>query len=202
MTLKLIDQVLTAAISLLVYGSEFWFTLAFALYVVTHDHENLEKTLPAARPAARPVAKPPAFKKDSFIPAQAVSSQAIFVSEKTPSTEVFSEKSLSPKVASSVASLKDIFPKPLSAKVSSKKISSQKTVLQPVTCEPVNWKKWKAADLRKASIAKACGVRMTPIGSRRKLTKADLIAQYEQNLKRLTRSPMPLSASLKSSQTA
>ncbi len=185
MTLKLIDQILTAAISLLVYGSEFWFTLAFTLYVATHNPEKQEKTLP--------VAKPPAFEKDSFIPAQAVSSRAISVSEKTLSTKVFSEKSLSPKVAS---------PKPLSAKISSKKISSQKTLSQPITCEPVNWKKWKAADLRKASIAKACGVRMTPIGSRRKLTKADLIAQYEQNLKRLTRSPMPSSASLRSSQTA
>ncbi len=191
MTLKLIDQVLTAAISLLVYGSEFWFTLAFTLYVVTHDSKKLEKTLP--------VAKPPAFAKNSFIPTQAVSGQTrISIPEKMTSTKVFSDKSLSPKVAPQ----KDLFPKSLSATILSKTISSQKSRSQPIACEPVNWKKWKAADLRKASIAKACGVRMTPIGSRRKLTKADLIAQYEQNLKRLTRSPIPSSASLKSSQIA
>lgn len=178
MTFKLIDQALTAAISLLIYGSEFWFTLAFVLYVATHDSKKLEKTLPVAKL----VAKTPAFEKDSFIAVQAIS-----VSEKAPSAKVFSEKSLSPKA--------------LSPKISAAKIS-EAPISQPIICEPVNWKKWKAADLRKASIAKVCGVRMTPIGSRRKLTKADLIAQYEQNLKRLTRSPMPLSASLKSSQTA
>ena len=56
----------------------------------------------------------------------------------------------------------------------------------PIVCKPVNWKKWKVSELRQASIAKACGVRTTPIGSKRKLKKADLIAQYEQNLKRMT----------------
>jgi len=58
-----------------------------------------------------------------------------------------------------------------------------------IVCEPVNWRKWKVADLRKASIAKICGVRTRPIGSRRNLLKADLIAQYEQQLKRLTKAP-------------
>lgn len=183
MTFKLIDQALTAAISLLIYGSEFWFTLAFVLYVATHDSKKLEKTLPVAKL----VAKTPAFEKDSFEKDSFIAVQAISVSEKAPSAKVFSEKSLSPKA--------------LSPKISAAKIS-EAPISQPIICEPVNWKKWKAADLRKASTAKVCGVRMTPIGSRRKLTKADLIAQYEQNLKRLTRSPMPLSASLKSSQTA
>ncbi len=58
-----------------------------------------------------------------------------------------------------------------------------------ITCEPVNWKKWKVSDLRKANIARTCGVRTRPIGSRRNLTKADLIAQYEQQLKRFTKAP-------------
>ncbi len=58
-----------------------------------------------------------------------------------------------------------------------------------IVCEPVNWKRWKVADLRKASIAKVCGVRIRPIGSRRNLSKADLIAQYEQQMRRLTKSP-------------
>ncbi|MFK8182476.1 MAG: hypothetical protein AB8B99_03820 [Phormidesmis sp.] len=62
---------------------------------------------------------------------------------------------------------------------------------QTLVCEPVNWKLWKVADLRKASVAKACGVRTRPIGSRRNLLKADLIAQYKQNLKRLTK-PAPM----------
>ena len=56
-----------------------------------------------------------------------------------------------------------------------------------IVCEPVDWKKWKVADLRKASIANICGVRTRPIGSRRNLPKADLIAQYKQQLKRLTK---------------
>lgn len=60
-----------------------------------------------------------------------------------------------------------------------------------IVCEPVNWKLWRVADLRKASVAKACGVRTRPIGSRRNLLKADLIAQYQQNLKRLTK-PAPV----------
>ncbi len=58
-----------------------------------------------------------------------------------------------------------------------------------ITCEPINWKKWKVSDLRKANLAKICGVRTRPIGSRRNLTKTDLIAQYEQQLKRFTKSP-------------
>ncbi len=194
MTLKLIDQALTTAISLLIYGSEFWLTLAFTLYVATHYHhdanEKLEKTLPAA--------KIPILEKDSAIPVQAsIPVQTIVVSEKAPSTKVFSEKFIP-----SSLSLKATAPKARTPKSLSANISSATTVSQPIICEPVNWKKWKAADLRKASIAKVCGVRMTPIGSRRKLAKADLIAQYEQNLKWLTRSPMASSASLKNSQSA
>jgi len=56
----------------------------------------------------------------------------------------------------------------------------------PMVCQPVNWKKWKVGELRQASITRVCGVRISPIGSSRKLAKADLIAQYEQALKRMT----------------
>ncbi|MEM8504001.1 MAG: hypothetical protein AAF716_12710 [Cyanobacteria bacterium P01_D01_bin.1] len=66
-----------------------------------------------------------------------------------------------------------------------------------ITCEPVNWKKWKVGDLRKANIAKTCGVRIRPIGSRRNLSKADLIAQYEQQLKRFTKAPVEQKATRK-----
>jgi hypothetical protein len=58
-----------------------------------------------------------------------------------------------------------------------------------ITCAPVNWQQWKVSDLRKANIAQACGVKTRPVGSRRTLTKADLVAQYQQNLKRLTQAP-------------
>ncbi|MGB3769312.1 MAG: hypothetical protein WA947_22365 [Phormidesmis sp.] len=56
----------------------------------------------------------------------------------------------------------------------------------PMVCQPVNWKKWKVGELRQASMTRVCGVRISPIGSSRKLAKADLIAQYEQALKRMT----------------
>lgn len=61
-----------------------------------------------------------------------------------------------------------------------------------ITCQPVSWKKWKVGELRQANITHVCGVRISPIGSSRKLTKADLIAQYEQNLKRMTYEPPAL----------
>lgn len=63
-----------------------------------------------------------------------------------------------------------------------------------ISCEPVNWKKWKVGDLRKANIVRACGVRISPIGSSRKLLKADLIAQYEQNLRRMTSENLELTS--------
>ena len=58
-----------------------------------------------------------------------------------------------------------------------------------IVCQPVDWKKWKVGDLRKANIAKACGVQPRPIGSSRNLSRADLIAQYEQQLNRFTQLP-------------
>ncbi|MEL6816024.1 MAG: hypothetical protein AAFP03_14625 [Cyanobacteria bacterium J06598_3] len=89
------------------------------------------------------------------------------------------------------------FPKKV---VSPNKIVSQTTVRQDIVCEPVDWKRWKVGDLRRASIYKACGVRIRPIGSRRNLPKSDLIAQYEQNLKRLTKKPPVLA--VRQNQTA
>lgn len=66
-----------------------------------------------------------------------------------------------------------------------------------IVCEPVDWKMWKASDLRKTTIAKTCGVRTRPVGSSRNLSKADLIAQYEQQLKRFTQHPVTTSAKQK-----
>lgn len=66
-----------------------------------------------------------------------------------------------------------------------------------IVCEPVNWKVWKVSDLRKADIAETCRVRTHSIGSSRKLSKADLIAQYEQQLKRFAKLPATDSAKQK-----
>ncbi len=55
-------------------------------------------------------------------------------------------------------------------------------VAHAIACEPINWKQWKVADLRQASLAKSFGVSTRVEGSRRNLPKADLIAQYEENL--------------------
>lgn len=62
----------------------------------------------------------------------------------------------------------------------------QAVEVSKITCQPVNWKKWKVNELRQTNITRVCGVRVSLIGSSRKLTKPDLIAQYEQNLKRMT----------------
>lgn len=67
------------------------------------------------------------------------------------------------------------------------KTAQSESPLLEIVCEPVDWKKWRVADLRRANIAKICGVRTKPIGSKRNLRKVDLIAQYEQQLKRLTK---------------
>ena len=95
--------------------------------------------------------------------------------------------SFSQKEASKASQPKAIVPKETTIKVPSPTPAHPQ--VQQITCEPVNWKKWKVNDLRKASIARVCGVKSTPVGSRRKLSKADLIAQYEQNLKRMTKRP-------------
>lgn len=100
--------------------------------------------------------------------------------------------SITPQVTETVIAIPPLV---VSQKAASKKAVSKTKTVPPVivrpkiVCEPVDWKRWKVGDLRKASTYKACGVRIRPIGSRRNLPKMDLIAQYEQNLKRLTKKP-------------
>ncbi|MEL6553703.1 MAG: hypothetical protein AAFQ63_09635 [Cyanobacteria bacterium J06621_11] len=130
----------------------------------------------------------------------------IIIEQSAPGTTVV--KTLEPKhlktektVAKAAASKKTISQKTISQKTiqqalinskadqteDSEATSKVRTAHLKITCEPIDWKKWKVADLRKASIANVCGVRTRPIGSKRNLRKVDLIAQYEQQLKRLTK---------------
>lgn len=167
MTIKFIDQVLDIAISTLVYGSEIWFAYAFSLYVATHELETSKKVA------------------DKNLEPLSTAAAADF-------SEIIKKKETKPKVKVAIKS-EATAPQAKSPTVLPPivlPVASPRLVVQQISCEPVNWKKWKVDDLRKVSIARACGVKSTPVGSRRKLTKADLIAQYEQNLKRMTkRSP-------------
>ncbi len=163
MTIKFIDQVLNIAISTLIYGSEIWFAYAFSLYVATHELKTPKKVV---------------AKSVEQLSGAAATDFSEIVREKETEPRVVIKSKAAPKTKSPTLS-------PAAAPV-----ASSRSATQQIACEPVNWKKWKVDDLRKASIARACGVKSTPVGSRRKLTKADLIAQYEQNLKRMTkRSP-------------
>ena len=175
MTIQFIDQVLNIAISSLVYGSEIWLAYVFSLFVATHQLESL---------------KQPAERKTQRVSSTAATARLASPSQKEikpPSIETkvtVSRKTTAKKTASRTK-------RPEARPVDISPVSQVRPPLQQqqITCEPVNWKKWKVNDLRRASIARACNVKSTPVGSRRKLTKADLIAQYEQNLKRMTKQP-------------
>lgn len=173
MNIKLIDQILNVAIASLIYGSEMWFVCAFSLYVVGRSKEA--KTTPVRTKIRTDLSKQKTGDVQISITPSAEAEPVIVVSaqkavpETTPEQSTFNLSSKTP--------------------VQPVKVAGNKAALQAIACEPVDWKKWKVGDLRKANIAKVCGVRSRPIGSRRTLTKADLIAQYEQNLKRLTKSP-------------
>lgn len=167
MTIKFIDQVLNIAISTLIYGSEIWFAYAFSLYVATHELKTSKKVA-----------------DKNLEPLSTAAAAADFL-------EIIKKKETEPKVKVAIKSeatasqAKSPIVLPAATPVAAPRL-----FVEQISCEPVNWKKWKVDDLRKVSIARACGVKSTPVGSRRKLTKADLIAQYEQNLKRMTkRSP-------------
>ena len=56
----------------------------------------------------------------------------------------------------------------------------------PITiiCEPINWDSWKLDTLRSSRYTQTFGVKIRPVGSRKKLPNADLIAQYEQAISR------------------
>ena len=174
MTIQFIDQVLNIAISSLVYGSEIWLAYAFSRFVATHELESL---------------KQPAERK------QRVSSTAATARLASPSQKEIKPPTIETEgTASRKTTAKKTAPRTKQPEARPAAISPVPQVRPPlqqpqITCEPVNWKKWKVNDLRRASIARACNVKSTPVGSRRKLTKADLIAQYEQNLKRMTKQP-------------
>ncbi len=174
MNIKLIDQVLNAAIASLIYGSEMWFVCAFSLYVVGRSKQ----------------AKASAVGKDLGVPDTGnIEISIIQSAEAEPVAIVPAEKAV-PETTSEQSDLKQSSLNLSSTtSVQPVKVSANQRSLQAIDCEPVDWKKWKVGDLRKANIAKVCSVRTRPIGSRRNLAKADLIAQYEQNLKRLTKSP-------------
>ena len=179
MSIKLIDQILNVAIASLIYGSEMWFVCAFSLYVAGRSKKaktsavhtevrtdlNKQKTGDIQIIITPSVQAEPAAKAEPVVVAPSQKA----VSKTTPEQSTFNLSSKTP--------------------VQPVKVAGKKAALQAIACEPVDWKKWKVGDLRKANIAKVCGVRSRPIGSRRTLPKADLIAQYEQNLKRLTKSP-------------
>ena len=175
MTIQFIDQVLNIAISSLVYGSEIWLAYVFSLFVATHQLESLKQ--PAERKTQR-VSSTADSVRSSKLSQQEIEPQAIETQVTAPGK--VTAKETASKTKQQVA---------LSAAVSPASQVCPPIQQQQITCEPVNWKKWKVDDLRKASIARACNVKSTPVGSRRKLTKADLIAQYEQNLKRMTKQP-------------
>jgi hypothetical protein len=178
MSIKLIDQGLNIAIASLIYGTEGWFLFAFSLYVAKRQV------------AKRQVAKRPAQATSSTIFSTASSTAAL--TTKVPEVPVTT--SPSPEQGTIQISITQPAARPASV-IERKptdirpKPTERKTPLQAISCEPVNWKQWKVSDLRAVNVAKECGVKIRPIGSRRNLTKADLIAQYDQNLKRLTKSP-------------
>ncbi|MEO1395501.1 MAG: hypothetical protein AAFV90_21575 [Cyanobacteria bacterium J06634_5] len=230
MTIQLLDQALNNAIVLLIYGSEFWLAVSFSLYLArriakaskkssnTYPHPAKQSTTHPTEPSPNsPPLKPSGISVSITYAAAASQPQpALPIADKS-STQTASEQTDSeqntdlkapavPVNPSKALTSKTIQPKVTNPKISKPRTEIPKTLTPPktinnnISCEPVNWKQWKVGDLRKASIYKACGVRIRPIGSRRNLPKADLIAQYEQNLKRLTR--LPSSAVVEQSKSA
>lgn len=204
MTIKLVDQALNVAITSLIYGSEIWLTCAFSLYVARRislkakaqntaladcvKSPDLAKIQFEATDAAVEKAQlDTALEKpvDKTILAKAVVESSLEVKTQDVKTNVTKPLSLKKKATKKGAIKKAVSEK----EIIEKETVGTETVTFQISCEPVNWKLWKVGDLRKASIYRACGVRIRPIGSRKNLPKANLIAQYEQNLKRLTKLP-------------
>ncbi|NJM99578.1 MAG: hypothetical protein HC800_22715 [Phormidesmis sp. RL_2_1] len=200
MNFKLIDQVLDIAIASLLYGSEVWLPLAFAFYVATYDGKP-DRKISGDCQSATPLVPQTPSQTTTALPLSTPSTESpIATVEKSTVEKPAAKKPAAKKPAAKESVLnKSTLNQSVTPKLAlqqgetpnQNRIST--TAVPEMICEPVDWKKWKASDLRKASIAKICGVRMTPIGSHRKLSKADLIAQYEQNLKRFTKLPVPSS---------
>ncbi|MEL7351465.1 MAG: hypothetical protein AAF171_25235 [Cyanobacteria bacterium P01_A01_bin.116] len=189
----------------------------------THPHPTKQPTTQPTEPSPNsPPLKPSGISVSiTYAAADSQPQPALPIADKS-STQTASEQTNSEQTApeqntdlkapavpvnpSKALTSKTIRPKVTNPKISKPRTEIPKTLTPPktinnnISCEPVNWKQWKVGDLRKASLYKACGVRIRPIGSRRNLPKADLIAQYEQNLKRLTR--LPSSAVVEQSKSA
>ena len=206
MTLDAIDQALNVALTGIIYGSGTWMACAFGLYVVTKQRKRTTAPARAEQAISQPVAVKPAAEKRAAeqAAAQLAPTKA---ADTAPGIEIIIEQPL--LMADKPIRLSKQPVNKVAVNKEGKKIADKAVLPQPtqptvmpissptqpipksieIVCEPVNWKKWKVSDLRKASLAKVCGVRTRPIGSRRNLPKADLIAQYEQQLKRLTKQP-------------
>lgn len=214
MTIKLIDDALNIAIASLIYGSEIWLACAFVLYVL-RSKERKAKTVGVTgvttpQPGITITIEPVETSLGKSVKTKLLQEQSVELQEQplkvasrtqpkaiagnkaSQDSAPAKEKAITSQATNKTIAVKRLaipqktFPKEV---IPQAKAVSQAIVQQDIVCESVDWKRWKVGDLRKASIYKACGVRIRPIGSRRNLPKADLIAQYEQNLKRLTRKP-------------
>ena len=157
MDINAIDKALDSAIALLMCGSGVWLACTLPVFIITRSKASVENQA-----------------SQTNLAEAEIGSISIEVSPVESNRRPLVPERL---VAESPEPLEDVKVAVQPAKLES---------LPTITCEPVNWKKWKVGDLRQSSITQVCGVRVSPIGSKRKLRKADLIAQYEQNLKRMT----------------
>ena len=174
MTIQSVEQALDSAIALLMYGSGAWFSYSLLAFIITRPRKTVKETT---------------VKTESSY----TGSISIEVMPRLMPREESKEKSVEEWVEKPTE--KSVKHSSIEVTVPAAKTPAVPVPLLlppavpapaplPIVCEPVNWKKWKVDELRQASIAEVCGVRTSPIGSSRKLKKADLIAQYEQNLKR------------------
>jgi hypothetical protein len=212
MNIKLIDQGLNIAIAGLIYGTEAWFLCAFSLYVAARRAKaNAAASLSSESLSSESLSSESSLTSLSLesSEAPAVADQSLFsesssMVESDKAVEIPVNDEISKKMEPGILEISIVHAVPARASVVETQFteaqfaeaqfteahrSDRKLIPEAIACEPVNWKKWKLSDLRATNIAKECGVKTQPIGSRRNLNKADLVAQYEQNLKRLTKAP-------------
>ncbi|MGD1864580.1 MAG: hypothetical protein ACFB0D_08495 [Phormidesmis sp.] len=191
MTLSAIDQALNVLLTGFIYGSGTWIACAFCTYVMTQRRrQRMPRPVLLLAPAKAAVVVETFEVRSLPGKAAVLIEENALKEENMPKIDIIIEPVLplvrsaqvEPPVVQSLKSAKSAVQREIEG-VSVH--ASPSTAV--IVCEPVDWKKWKVADLRKASIANICGVRTRPIGSRRNLPKADLIAQYKQQLKRLTK---------------
>ncbi len=165
MIFGLIDQALNVVMTGIVYGSEMWIACAFGLYVATQD-PVVQKDVHEAKTQAKQKLADGSAGTPQPKPAHKINQK-------------IKPRRAKPTVVVGFEPVRSV----------STQVTREPNGCESIACEPVNWKQWKVADLRRASIAQVCGVRIRPIGSPRHLPKSDLIAQYEQQLRRLTKTP-------------